>query len=136
MSKAQTDIRTTSYDARTARPFGYQGNIDDVIAQIHAEPEVSAPVIRARTELLMFLGVHKVFSSGPSVEMDEGVRYGAPLSRYGAPLSYSEIISVMNRVALLDERQARVYLAARLGGNSAEVALQYAEHYPYPAPRG
>ena len=31
MSKAQTDIRTTSYDAMAARPNGYQGSIDSVI---------------------------------------------------------------------------------------------------------
>ena len=37
MSKAQTDIRSTSYDALSARPFGYQGTIDEVIAQIRAE---------------------------------------------------------------------------------------------------
>lgn len=56
MSKAQTDIRTTSYDAATAKPFGYQGTIDDVLAQIRAEDDIQ-PTVKARAELLNFLGV-------------------------------------------------------------------------------
>ena len=62
MSKAQTDIRATSYNAATANPNGYTGTIDDAIAQIRAEPdEVRAYwplyVSRERHELLGFLGV-------------------------------------------------------------------------------
>jgi hypothetical protein len=90
MSKAQTDIRTTSYDAAHARPFGYQGTIDDVIAQIRAEPEEVRAywplnISRERFELLDFLNVHKVsWHFGPwrrqfmaKVE-DDSVEYGAP----------------------------------------------------------
>jgi hypothetical protein len=80
MAKAQTDIRTTSYDALAARPFGYQGTIDDVIAQMRREPETYERRPRGRTELRMFLGVppkHESVSAGPSVELDTDVRYGA-----------------------------------------------------------
>ena len=81
MSKAQTDIRSTSYDAASANPYGYVGTIDDAIAQIRAAPEPRwerRP--RGRTELRVFLGVppkHLSVSTGPSVELDQGVWYGA-----------------------------------------------------------
>lgn len=76
MSKAQTDIRTTSYDALTANAVGYSGTIEEALEQIRAEPDV-APTIKARAELQMFLGVDKVPSgNGPSVELDESPRYG------------------------------------------------------------
>ncbi len=100
MSKAQTDIRATSYNAATANAVGYIGTIDDAIAQIRAEDdEVRAPwtlnTSRERFELLGFLGVHKRIFSGvqgapgwnvdgdyhhpaaPTVE-DWSVEYGAP----------------------------------------------------------
>jgi hypothetical protein len=89
MSKAQTDIRATSYNAATANPNGYTGTIDDAIAQIRAEPdEVRAywplNVSRERHELLGFLGVHKAGAWGPwrNAYMvkaeDDTVEYGAP----------------------------------------------------------
>jgi len=99
MSKAQTDIRRTSYNAATANPYGYQGTIDDAIAQIRAEPdEVRAywplNISRERHELLGFLGVLKSKSemSGEQIEVgmpgayifpmnedeDDSVEYGAP----------------------------------------------------------
>jgi hypothetical protein len=59
MSKAQTDIRRTSYNAATANPNGYVGTIDDAIAQIRAEPDETLHFGRERAELLDFLGVHK-----------------------------------------------------------------------------
>jgi hypothetical protein len=67
MSKAQTDIRTTSYDVLAARPFGYEGTIEDVLAQIRAEPNLQAQMLTARAELLHFLGVDRV----PSLEDSE-----------------------------------------------------------------
>lgn len=77
MSKAQTDIRTTSYDGATANPFGYIGTIEDVLAQIRSEADIK-PTINARAELIMFLGADKIPSAGPSTADDEGVWYGAP----------------------------------------------------------
>jgi hypothetical protein len=98
MSKAQTDIRTTSYDAATANAFGYQGTIEDALWQIAADPDVPAQN-HGRAELLKFLGVDKALSqlSGiqqpgnpfaregyfeddlgrPTIE-DDSVEYGAP----------------------------------------------------------
>jgi hypothetical protein len=58
MSKAQTDIRSTSYDAATANAVGYVGTIEDALAQIRAEDDVPAKN-RARAELLHFLGADK-----------------------------------------------------------------------------
>lgn len=78
MSKAQTDIRTTSYDWWSARPYGYQGTIDDVLGQIRAEPDHGSDPTYTRYELLHYLGVSKLLSTGPSVELDQDVRYGAP----------------------------------------------------------
>jgi hypothetical protein len=100
MSKAQTDIRATSYNAATANPNGYTGTIDDAIAQIRAEPDEVRAYLplnasRERHELLGFLGVHKRNFSGvqgsagwtvdgdyrypaaPTVE-NWSVEYGAP----------------------------------------------------------
>jgi hypothetical protein len=93
MSKAQTDIRTTSYNAATANPNGYTGTIDDAIAQIRAEPdEVRAywplNVSRERHELLGFLGVHKRNLSGvqaPGPERPNGSCYEDWSVEYGAP---------------------------------------------------
>lgn len=76
MSKYQTDIRTSSYDAASARPAGYQGTIYEVLAQLYAEPDTHAYRVSARAELLSFLRVSQLPSTGPSVELDEGTRYG------------------------------------------------------------
>ena len=76
MSKAQTDIRTTSYDALTANPDGYQGTIDEVITQIRSNPYTTYTGPSARSDLLHYLGVDRGPSNGPSVEMDEDARYG------------------------------------------------------------
>jgi hypothetical protein len=76
MAKAQTDIRTTSYDTLAARPFGYQGTIDDVIAKIRAESAQQSQMPTSRVELLNYLGVSRLNPRGPSVEMDTDVRYG------------------------------------------------------------
>src|SRR5271166_903301 len=127
MSKAQTDIRTTSYDAKTANAFGYQGTIEDALAQIRSEPDVE-PTTSARAELLMFLGVNRIPSAGPSVEMDESPRYGDepstepgfytlayaqkhfPESFYRAPTADQ---SIADRIANLSEAQILVYRAYR-----------------------
>jgi hypothetical protein len=101
MSKAQTDIRTTSYDAGTANAFGYQGTIEAALWQIAADPDVPAQN-KGRAELLRFLGVdkplsqlsgiqqpgnpfsrdgyfeHEVIIGRPSIE-DDSVEYGAPI---------------------------------------------------------
>src|SRR5271155_3065512 len=145
MSKAQTDIRTTSYDELSARPFGYQGTIDDVIAQIRAEPNVVPPRLNGRAELLMFLGADKVQGTGPSVEMDEGARYGAeepgfytlayaqkhfPKSFYRAPDSNQDIA---DRMANLSDAQLRIFRIYRLAEFTVRNALAKAEAYPYPA---
>jgi hypothetical protein len=77
MSKAQTDIRRTSYDARNANPNGYQGTIDDVIAQLRNAPDHGSDPSYTRYELIDFLGINESLpSSGPSVELDQNVRYG------------------------------------------------------------
>ena len=77
MAKAQTDIRTTSYDVNQANAFGYVGTIEDALAQIRAETQF--PVTnRARAELEYYLGVKRAPSAGPSVELDEGAWYGEP----------------------------------------------------------
>ncbi len=101
MSKAQTDIRATSYNAATANPSGYTGTIDDAIAQIRAEPdEVRAywplNVSRERHELLGFLGILKVAQQyGPwrnrfmaKVE-DDSVAYGVPATQLVEPGFYT-----------------------------------------------
>jgi hypothetical protein len=61
-SKAVNDVRATSFDAASHRPEGYQGTIDEAIAQIRAEPDQGRPywplnMSRERYELLGFLGV-------------------------------------------------------------------------------
>lgn len=76
MAKAQTDIRTTSYDTLAARPFGYQGTINDVLEQIRAESAQQSQMPTSRVELLNYLGVSRLNPRGPSVEMDQDVRYG------------------------------------------------------------
>jgi len=78
MSKAQTDIRSTSYDALNANPNGYVGTIDDALAQIRRTPSVPRFTRGyAREELLNYLGVKASYSNGPSVQLDQDVSYGA-----------------------------------------------------------
>jgi len=77
MAKAQTDIRTTSYNVFDARPNGYQGTIDDVIAQIRGETDTGSDPTYTRYELQTFLGILLIPSAGPSVELDQDVSYGA-----------------------------------------------------------
>jgi hypothetical protein len=76
MAKVQTDIRSTSYDAATAKPFGYRGTLDVVLAQIRSEPNVNNGRM-ARPELLSFLSVDKVKSELSGIQ-DDSVVYGAP----------------------------------------------------------
>jgi hypothetical protein len=78
MAKAQTDIRTTSFDVRNANGFGYFGTIEDALAQIRAEQDHGSDPTYTRYELQSFLGVHKILSAGPSVELDKDVWYGEP----------------------------------------------------------
>jgi hypothetical protein len=64
MSKAQTDIRTTSYNAATANPRGYQGTLVQALAEVRAEADEARTywplnISRERHELLGFLGVFK-----------------------------------------------------------------------------
>jgi hypothetical protein len=104
MSKAQTDIRATSYNAATANPNGYTGTIDDAIAQIRAEPdEVRVPwtfnMSREHYELLGFLRVlrSKTELSGVQVEVGMPAVYVFPMNEdedwsvdYGAPEAAEE----------------------------------------------
>lgn len=87
MSKAQTDIRTTSTDLDYADPVGFHGTLEDAIAQAAARPDfgLKAPG-NERRELLHFLGVDKPvrmlsgvqqFVSGPDVTRDELSRMAA-----------------------------------------------------------
>jgi hypothetical protein len=125
MSKAQTDIRTTSYDELAARPNGYQGSIDNVIAQIRGEGGQSKGTgLKARDELLQFLGVKPSPSAGPSVELDQDVRYGEATSVQEAvdpgfyTLDYAmkhwpQNFSLDARIKALSVKQLRVYIVAR-----------------------
>jgi hypothetical protein len=132
MSKAQTDIRTTSYDARYAKPEGYQGTLDEVLAQIRTEPgrpkyAPSHVRKRMRHELLMFLGVTKQPPQplGPSTADDQDVRYGAP----------EPVLPFIERLSRLTVQQTRIYVHALTNrGMSIERALLLAEYYPYPPP--
>lgn len=77
MSKAQTDIRSTSYSVWTANPQGYQGTIDEALAQIRNDVDHGSDPSYTRWELNMFLGIdNNAPSAGPSVELDESPRYG------------------------------------------------------------
>jgi len=149
MSKAQTDIRTTSYDEVAARPFGYEGTIDEALAQIQAEDDDYMDVrgAAARDELLVFLGVNKIPAAGPSVELDESPRYG--LDEDTGPSKYSLEYAMKNfpgcfpvpgsfevasRFANLSQSQFQVYARARLAYGVLE-SLGIAEAYPYPVVR-
>jgi hypothetical protein len=77
------DVRSTSYNAETANPYGYQGTIDDAIAQIRAEPEEVRAywplnISRERHELLGFLGVLNVPPRLIGGREDDSVEYGVP----------------------------------------------------------
>ena len=143
MSKAQTDIRTTSYDAKTANAFGYQGTIEDALEQIRSEPDIQ-PTISARAELLMFLGVNRIPSAGPSVEMDESPRYGdEPSTDPGFyTLAYAQkhfpdsfiVHDLGPRLLALSDAQLRLYRTLR-EHNSVRDSLAKAEAFPYPAVR-
>jgi hypothetical protein len=77
MSKAQTDIRTTSYDANQANAVGYQGTLDDALAQVRAERDF--PVTnRARAELLHYLGVDRPIEQMSGIQL-----HGNPFARDG-----------------------------------------------------
>ncbi len=145
MSKAQTDIRTTSYDAATANAFGYQGTIEDALAQIRAEDDV-APTIKARAELLHYLGVDRIPSAGPSVELDESPRYGdEPSTEPGFyTLAYAQKHfpesfyrtgdadqTIADRLNNLSESQLLVYGEYRRHYSIA-TSLAKAEAFPYP----
>jgi hypothetical protein len=69
MSKAQTDIRTSSYDAATANAHGYRGTIEDALAQVRAEADVK-PTINGRQELLGYLGALKLRSQLSGIQAD------------------------------------------------------------------
>ncbi len=142
MSKAQTDIRTTSYDAATANAFGYEGTIEDALAQIRMELDVK-PTIKARAELLHYLGVDRIPSAGPSVELDESPRYGdEPSTEPGFytlayaqkhfPESFARPPNLGERLIALNDSQLRLYqnLREQIGVRDA---LARAEAYPYPA---
>lgn len=118
MSKAQTDIRATSYNAATANPRGYIGTLDDALAQVRAEPDEVRTywpfnVSRERHELLGFLGVgrSKLDMSGAqqrvrssditryelglmaAIPEDDSVEYGAPVAPSEPPfysLAYAQ----------------------------------------------
>jgi hypothetical protein len=99
------DIRATSYDAATANTHGYQGTLDDALAQVRIELEPAATywplnMSRSRFELLGFLGLNRptftmsgqqVFPTASRITQDllarmsqrvhpedDSVEYGAP----------------------------------------------------------
>jgi hypothetical protein len=53
--KYVNDVRKSSHDPRTANPAGYQGTIDDALAQIRAEEDVPNDAGTGREQLLKFL---------------------------------------------------------------------------------
>jgi hypothetical protein len=142
-SKAQTDIRTTSYDELAARPFGYQGTIDSVIAQIRGEGggQSHGTQPRAREELLMFLGINKAPSgNGPSVEMDQDVRYGVEPStepniytlayaQKHFPDSFARPMNLGERLLALNDSQLRLFQNLRALPLGVLDALARAEAY-------
>jgi len=103
-SKAVNDVRATSFDAASHRPLGYQGTIDEVIAQVRAEPDVARPywplnITRERHELLGFLGVLRSQQSMSGRMDPSGYKCVADLEReerveddsveYGVPVAWS-----------------------------------------------
>lgn len=147
MSKAQTDIRTTSYDALTANPNGYVGTIDDALTQIREEMKNADYYGRAaRPELLQYLGVANTPSAGPSVEMDENPRYGFE-PKVEEPSFYSLAYalkhfpgsflhrSTVDRFKALSDSQLQLFRAYRASALSVEESLARVEAYPYPTPK-
>jgi hypothetical protein len=57
MSKPVNDVRASSYDPLTANSIGYQGTIEDALAQIRTEANLSSTAGTAREQLLKFLRV-------------------------------------------------------------------------------
>lgn len=55
--KYVNDVRKSSHDPRTANPVGYQGTIEDALAQIRTEPHVENDAGTSRDQLLKFLRV-------------------------------------------------------------------------------
>lgn len=142
MSKAQTDIRTTSYDAASARPHGYQGLIDDVVAQIKAEPDAPHQGLQGREELLHYLGVDKVPTT-LAVPEDDSVEYGAPAQeKMGFSLPHAiekgwipksiGVGQLSKRFDALTDQQMEIYWIARKQ-HGVRHALAIANAYPYPA---
>jgi hypothetical protein len=122
MSKAQTDIRTTSYDHNTAKPFGYQGTIEEVQKQIGSELLFLSRYMSGRDALLEYLGVKPSPSNGPSVELDQDARYGdepVPAADPGfytldyAMKHWPQNFSLDARIKALSVKQLRVYIVAR-----------------------
>lgn len=146
MAKAQTDIRSTSYDIWTANSVGWQGNIEDVLVQMRNEPNIPQTVT-VRESLLMYLGVDKIPSAGPSVELDENPRYGDEPSE--EPSFYSLAYALkffpgsfvhgdhVSRVRTLSESQLQIYRQYLMSHPTAlaDEALTAAEMYPYPTVR-
>lgn len=152
MSKAQTDIRTTSYDAATANLYGYTGTLDDALAQVRAETQTPAQ-LRGRAELLEFLGATKprYLLSGvqhgnpdpvwalnlPWSAEDDSVVYGAPERVESTPAPELSPYSLEYAQAWwphLTQSQRKIYAQARQTMGVKD-ALAKAEAYPYPAVR-
>jgi hypothetical protein len=146
MSKAQTDIRTTSYDAANANPEGFQGTLDDARMQAAREIDTGSDPTYTRYELLAFLGVDKIPSAGPSVELDENPRYGDEPSTEPGFYSLEYALknfpgsflhrTLLERLAALSESQQLVFRMWRTTGHDVRYSLDRAEAYPYPAKLG
>jgi hypothetical protein len=150
MSKAQTDIRRTSYNVATANAVGYQGTIDDALAQIRAESDVNNGR-QARAELLDYLGVQNlrdqalIDAGGPSVDLDENTRYGDEPSADPGVYSLAYALKFfpgsflhqndVDRIRNLTDSQLLIFRAAREALFSVNEALARAEAYPFPVPR-
>ena len=111
MSKVQTDIRTTSYDAATANSVGYQGTLDDALAQVRAEREVY-PSALARPELLRFLGANKPLRALSGLQL--------------APRASDVTLDELARLAALPEDDSVVYGAPRMAQEASLFSLESA----------
>jgi hypothetical protein len=129
MSEAKTDIRATSYDSAYdsayARPDGFQGDFDEVLTQMRCGSEFAPPALNGRAELLHYLGVDKVHTSGSRLDLDERPRYGFDEPAAG-PGFYTLQYALDNWPQNFLSRQLHY---------SAEDAVARAEAYPYPAPK-
>jgi hypothetical protein len=141
MSKVQTDIRTTSYDANSVRPDGYQGDIDEVLEQIRLEPDTQHQGPRGRAELLMFLNVDRVKDVERDLSIDKDPRYGfedGPVIKSSNHyVLESEALgpSLLARIMMLSPSQQAIYRMSRESLFSVTYSLRRAEAYPYPVPR-